>query len=96
MTISIQKKRDEIKREALRIVLDEDKEPEHLWEALLISNLDNVIDSIESIDIDGLAMTIEDASKSTNNLTRKIKTLTWVLVVISIIGLGIASYTAFL
>ena len=45
--------------------------------------------------IDRLRETTDKNSQATNDLTAKIKTLTWVIVVISFIGLLIAGYGVF-
>lgn len=89
--------RDERKKHALEVVLDENREPEHFWDALLISNIDNVIDSIEWMDssIQGVEMTIENASKDADKLSRRIFWLNIILIVIGSLGLFIAGYEVF-
>ena len=93
----IQKQRDERKKHALSVILDQDREPGHFWDALLISNIDNVIDSIEWLqgDISGVEMSIENASKSTNKLSKRIFWLNIILIIIGTLGLLIAAYSVF-
>lgn len=96
-TKGIQKKRDERKKHALSVVLEGRGATQHFWDALLISNIDNVIDSIEWLqsEIGSVGMTIDGASKSANRLAAKIKTLTWVMTIASIVGLAIGTYATF-
>ena len=46
-------------------------------------------------DIYQLNETIKDAAATTNKLTRKIKTLNWILVILGLAGLAIAAYATF-
>jgi hypothetical protein len=91
---STKQKREELKRQALTRVLDEGKELEHFWEALLISNIDSVIDSIEWQDPDtgSVVSAIRWAAKSTDRLSRRILWLNVILVILGGLGLLIAGY----
>ena len=94
---SIKQKRIERKRHALSVVLDNNRETQHFWDALLISNIDNVIDSIEYLggSIDNIVMSIEDASRSANKLSKRIFWLNIILVIIGALALSIAGYGVF-
>jgi len=94
---SLKHKRDERKKNALKVVLDENRELEHFWDALLISNIDNVIDSVEWLDssIQRVEQTIEGASKDADKLSRRIFWLNIILVAIGSLGLFIAGYEVF-
>jgi len=95
--IDIKKEREERKRHALNVALDDHRDPQHFWDALLISDIDHMIDSIEGLqgNIGSVEMAIEGASRSANRLASKIKKLTWVMKIASIIGLAIGAYAAF-
>lgn len=94
---SIKQKRDERKKHALSVVLDQDRESQHFWEALLISNIDNVIDGIEWLEgsIQSVEMSIDDAHKSANRLSKRIFLLNMILAIIGSLGLFIAGYGVF-
>ncbi len=94
---SIKQKREESKRHALRVVLDEDGGTQHFWDALLLSNIDSVIDSIEFLEgsIDNIVMSVEDASRTANKLSRRIFWLNMILVTIGALALSIAGYGVF-
>lgn len=94
---SIKQKRDERKRHALKVILDDRRDHQHFWEALLISNIDNVIDSIEWLkgSIENVTSSIEDASKSANKLSKRIFWLNMILVIIGALALFIAGYEVF-
>jgi hypothetical protein len=77
--------RDERKADALRLILDEGRagDDKNFLLAVLIDSIDRLKD------------TTERNSQTTNELTKKIKTLNWILVVISVLGLAIAAYGVF-
>lgn len=95
---SIKQKRIERKRHALSVVLDNNRETQHFWDALLLSNIDSVIDSIEFLEgsIDNIVMSVEDASRTANKLSRRIFWLNMILVTIGTLALFIAGYEIFL
>lgn len=94
---SIQQRRDERKRHALDVVLDQNREPQHFWDALFISNIDNMIDSIEWLqgDIRSVEMSIDDASRRADKLSKRIFWLNVILISIGASALLIAGYGVF-
>lgn len=93
----IQQQRDERKKHALSVVLDQDRGPGHFWDALLISNIDNVIDSIEWLqgEISSVETSIDNASVTSNKLSKRIFWLNVILIIIGTLGLLIAGYSVF-
>jgi hypothetical protein len=80
---NIKQKRKEGKKHALSVILDQHREPGHFMEALLIDNIDNVIDSIEK------------ASRSADRLSGRISWLNFILAVIGALSLLVAGYSVF-